>query len=138
MSALSPVSSAFSSKLIKLKEKKQASGNKGGRPDFARGDESRLARSFPWPKLRKVKRSRLALDQRPLYISCYERFVRYASTTNIHGFLFLARLHEMNWFFRFFFTCVLFSGIGVATYFITLEADNFQNDIVDIINDYEQ
>jgi len=89
-------------------------------------------------RLSRMKRSSLALDHRPLYVSCYERFVRYASTTNIHGFLPLASMHKKNWFFRGLYVAMLFCGFACATYFITLEANNFNSDVVNIVNDYEQ
>ncbi len=47
--------------------------------------------------LRSARRSHLQLDNRPLHDSTYERFSRFAGTTNIHGFLPLARLREMGW-----------------------------------------
>ncbi len=47
--------------------------------------------------LPNFRRSHLALDERPLAETTYERFTRYAATTNIHGFLPLSRFKEMGW-----------------------------------------
>ena len=75
---------------------------------------------------------------RPRFVNADRAAIQFHAVSNIHGFLPLARLHEMGWFFRGVFVAMLFCGITCATYFITLEAKNFNKDIVDIINDYEQ
>ncbi len=92
----------------------------------------------PLRRLKSVRRSHLALDDRPLVDSTYERFRRFAETTNIHGFLPLARLKEQGCFFRVVFFFMLSCGITWATIFIRLEAINFNKETVSITTDHEQ
>ncbi len=88
--------------------------------------------------VRSARRSHLQLDHRPLHITTFERFRRYAETTNIHGFLPLSRYKEIGWFFRVVYLFMLSCGISCAFYFIRLETINFWKDVVDITNDFEQ